>query len=734
MLLKKLVTPKYQSIANGKLVDNMSLINASLIIIGIFTFLLAAIVFWRNHQSIINKSLTLFLSSVGLWSFAISFFQITKDLQFLYLWSTLIYISVIFVPSLFVLFAYALTQKKSPPSKQLLLITLAPLLFVALLLLPGVWIKQIQILPTEKIITLGPVYLFWMVYYLAFIIWGFLLVWKKFHSSKGIVKLQMRLVLIGLLFPSIGAIIPNIILPLFRNFRWIALGPIFLTPMNVIITYAIIKHRFMDIRVIIARSISYTVLIIFLGLFYSSLLFLLSTYVQIGDSRTMNILITTVIALFIAYTFQPLQDYFGKITDNIFYKDRYSTDVLLHSLSQSMALTRNLNKLSDKLLTILREQMKISWGSFIIGSDIHYLSLRTQPESHKKKLTREILKKLIAKDSSDKMVIYEELKEGHTKQRLRDLSIAIVVPMVTKNQIIGSLLLGEKSSGEPYYAKDLNLLNIVGPEFAVALQNAQRYEEIKNFNITLQDEVKKATKDLRQALRHLQDLDKLKDEFISIASHELRTPASIMKNYLYMILKQEKDLPQHIYHRLQRVYETNEREIKLINDMLDVSKIESKRINLKPTNFNITELAQRAVEELYPKAEEKKVYVKLNTHKTYIVTADSDKIHQVISNLIDNAIKFTPKDGKITLSIFKEGEMIKVNISDTGIGVSKDNLTQLFTKFGKLDVKEAEFTETPGSGLGLYICNLLINISGGKIWFDSELGKGSTVSFTLPAA
>lgn len=712
----------------------MSLINILLIIIGFLTFFLGALVFWRNRQHLINKTFTLFLIATGAWPFAIAFFQASQNPTFLYLWDIIIYVSGIFVPALFVLFAYAFTKNRLPQRRKMLVLLLTPLFLLSLLLIPNLWIKNIELLANQKIVTFGPAYILWMLYYALFMIWGAWLFYRAYRSSQGSFKLQMRLVLIGLLFPIVGAVMPNIILPFLGDYRWIALGPIFLTPMNIIISYAIIKHRFMDIRLIFVRSLTYAILIVFLGLFYSSLIFLMSTYVQIFDNRITNILISTVIALFIAYTFQPLQDYFGKITDSIFYKDRYSKDKVLRSLSKTMALTRNLNKLTQKLLSIIRKHLKISWTSFVIGSETNRQTIISDPETHKKKLTPEIIDKLTTKKNLNRMLIYEDLKEGSAKQLMRKLSIAVIVHLVTKNQEIGFLIIGDKSSGEPYYSQDLSLFEIVGPEFAIALQNAQRYEEIKSFNLTLQEEVKKATKDLRQALQRLKELDKLKDEFISIASHELRTPASIMKNYLYLILKQEKNLPKHIYRRLERVYQANLREIKLINDMLDVQKIESQRIKLKPQQFNLTELAQTVIEELYPKAKERNIKLKLRTREAFLVLADPNRIHQIISNLVDNALKFTPQKGEVTVSIARLGKTVTTSVKDTGIGVSRENLAKLFTKFGKLDVDEAEFTETPGSGLGLYICNLLVNLSGGKISFDSELGKGTTVSFTLPAA
>ena len=295
--------------------------------------------------------------------------------------------------------------------------------------------------------------------------------------------------------------------------------------------------------------------------------------------------------------------------------------------------------------------------------------------------------------------------------------------------------MGEKSSGDFYSADDIEVLQIFTPEMAIAVKNSQSYEEIKMFNITLALEVKKATRRLRSANKKLKVLDQMKDEFVSIASHELRTPMTAIKGYLWLVLNKDRKIPAKTKKHLDRAYESTERLISLVNDMLNVSRIEGGRIELIPKKFNLSQLVYEVKDEISSKSEEKAILISVDSPKKLPITADEDKIHQVIINLVGNAIKFTPEKGKINIRLSKPNQReVQIDISDTGIGIKKQDMDKLFTKFGRLDTSLSPAQKTSGTGLGLYISKNIIELSGGKIWVDSTPGKGSTFSFTLPTS
>jgi signal transduction histidine kinase len=171
---------------------------------------------------------------------------------------------------------------------------------------------------------------------------------------------------------------------------------------------------------------------------------------------------------------------------------------------------------------------------------------------------------------------------------------------------------------------------------------------------------------------------------------------------------------------------------RLINDLLDISKIEA-GIKLKRTNLPLPILAREVVESLGPEAAGKRISFEIKCADTNLTAwADADRIAEVLTNLIGNAIKFTPTDGNVTVSLVGSGDdWVEVSIADTGPGISSEQATRIFDRF--YQVNNPEQRKATGTGLGLPIARALVEMHGGKIWLESEAGKGSVFSFTLPA-
>jgi signal transduction histidine kinase len=233
-------------------------------------------------------------------------------------------------------------------------------------------------------------------------------------------------------------------------------------------------------------------------------------------------------------------------------------------------------------------------------------------------------------------------------------------------------------------------------------------------------------------------LDRAKDEFFSIASHELRTPlTAIMGNTAliqehYQSVLKDKDLAEMIGD----MHEASIRLIKIVNDFLDSSRLQQKKIEFKKDKVEVIKLSEDTVKELLNNATQKGLTlgVEKGTEKEISVIGDAERIKQVLVNLIGNAIKFTEKGG-ITVTFVKEGTNLKVNISDTGGGIPKENQTLLFRKFQQAGDKILTRDATQGTGMGLYISRMLMEGMGGSVdLVSSEEGKGTTFAFILPLA
>ena len=231
----------------------------------------------------------------------------------------------------------------------------------------------------------------------------------------------------------------------------------------------------------------------------------------------------------------------------------------------------------------------------------------------------------------------------------------------------------------------------------------------------------------------LERISKAKSEFISITSHQLRTPLSAIKGYLSMIAEGiYGEIPERLKKPLKNVYLSNERLIKLVNDLLDISRIEAGKMEMKFERTNLEELINEVISELEVEAKKKGLYLKFEKPKEKLpqILIDKEKIRQIILNIIDNAIKYT-KEGGATIKLKRVGNFLQIAVSDTGIGMTKEEIAKLFESFSRGAGGRKSWVE--GAGLGLYISKKLIDLHQGKIWAESEgRGKGSTFYIELP--
>jgi signal transduction histidine kinase len=270
-------------------------------------------------------------------------------------------------------------------------------------------------------------------------------------------------------------------------------------------------------------------------------------------------------------------------------------------------------------------------------------------------------------------------------------------------------------------------IEILAEEFnkmSLALQNAYTGLERK---------VSERTAELMVANQRLAELDNMKSDFVSNVSHELRTPLTAIKGSTdNMIDGLTGQLNEKQVRYLTRIKSNTDRLARLINELLDLSRIEAGRIDLKPTDLSVVSLTKEAAENLRPMATEKLVSLEVASADTSVTAwADRDKVTQVLMNIIGNAIKFTPPHGRVIVSVERNGAgWVQISVADTGPGIPAEEANKIFAKF--YQVAQGGNQKTKGTGLGLAISKALVEMHGGGLWVKSEVGRGSVFSFTLP--
>jgi phosphoserine phosphatase RsbU/P len=310
----------------------------------------------------------------------------------------------------------------------------------------------------------------------------------------------------------------------------------------------------------------------------------------------------------------------------------------------------------------------------------------------------------------------------------------ILSPLLTQRGVAGALFVGNRYNAPAVTEGDEELISILASQLAQSLENSQLFEQIYRSSRTLEAKVNDRTKELSQALKDVEIISKKKSEFVSAVSHELRTPLTSIKGYASILMTGKVGaIPDAVKERLGKINTHSDNLVRLINDLLDISRIESGRVEMKPLQHQVVPMLETIADLLTPQIRDKGVTLKLNISSDMPpLEYDATQFDRVFINLISNAIKFTPAGGTITIN--GHANMAKAEalfeVADTGIGISKDNLTKMFDEFFRVD-NEINM-KVKGTGLGLALAKKIVEAHYGRMWVTSEPGAGTVFHFTIP--
>jgi len=690
------------------------------IILGVFVYI-------NNPKMLSNRAFALMCFGLSTWT-AFNYladYQLTNTL----IWTRLSFLAIAFSLAFLVIFLNNFPSRVIK-SKIVGPVILLGATFVAIVSLTNYFIPSVDIINRVSNVNTGPLYNIFIVYFIVSFIFSIVVIilsWKKSSHND---RLRLGFLIFGILAMTALASITNLFLPLVLGSNNYAIyGTLFSLIFVGSTSYAIIRHSLFDIRAVVVRSFAYVFTIVTIAIVYGFLAFgiagryLFSTsYQQISLAQQ---IFNTALAVILAFTFQPIRRFFERISNKLFYRDRYDAQVVVNDIGRIVASEIRISQLCKKVSAGIERELNLSNVEIIVLDENKIIY-----HSQKNVITEEIIKNL-----GNKILVVDEGLPENKLALMKKLNASLSIPLKTSNNFIGYLVISEKESGQVFNDEDIRTLRIIANELSVALENAKAFLEIKKFNVTLQDRVDRATKNLQNANSQLKELDQAKDEFISMASHQLRTPLTTVKGYVSMLNdgdfgKLSKDQKKSI----ELALDGSNRMARLIDDLLNVSRMEAGKFYIDPIKVNLTQIIQQEIEQLTTLAKNKNVSLTSKISADVpIMMLDENKTRQAIMNLIDNAIHYSepPKGGgkvQVILS-FNDGEAY-FRVEDNGIGVPKDQQSKLFTKMFR--AKNAKDVRPDGTGLGLYLVKRVVEDQGGKIMFESKTGKGSLFGFKIP--
>ena len=569
----------------------------------------------------------------------------------------------------------------------------------------------------------------------------------SFATAKDpLTRKKGKIIVYSFIVGAIGAFLTVLGSVVFKEMTFFWMVPsMLLVPMSV--GYAIVKHNIFDVDVFIRRSASYLIvsgMAVFL-LFAIMGLFSLLLQESIRDTSPVVAVLAT---LLMVGVFRPLRFWTERQIDKRFFREKYEYQSTIRKAGRLLAGIIELEQLLHHMLLIIMDAMKIERGMILLKErdrPAYKVAALMAYHDDLKPVDTKIFEKAEAKylfdtdqpiykhlEFSQKPIMINDIEELEEfkydrEELLRymyDLEILLMVPVIYEHRLIGILGLAAKKSFEWYSSEDIELLQTLMLQMAVSIENAGKVEDLKKMV------------ELETSYKELQRVNEIKDNFLTMISHDLRTPMTSIRGYASFMKKRPEQIDKDTMAEYAGIIvEESDRLTRLINDILDLQRFEAGMMQMELEDLELTVLVKQSLNLFQSVAREKNLNMEKDIPDQGIkVKGDSDKLQQVLANLLSNATKFTPEGGKIRTTVSRVTEngnfMVKVSVSDTGDGIPPEMQSKLFHKFqhaDKLTKKKGE-----GSGLGLALVKEIIEYHGGNVGVESEPGSGSTFYFTLP--
>lgn len=596
-------------------------------------------------------------------------------------------------------------------------------------------IHDVKIINNDVINVFGPLAFVYFVSLFITTIAFIVTIILGYKKNTGESLLQLKAISKGFIFVAIIVVIGNAVMPVLGIYSLVNYTPLSILIVVATIAYAMKRYNLFEIKLIIIRTISYllslsAVLLIFVVVTHELNIYLVKGSNSVQYQKYVNIIIVFITAV----AFGPIKRIFDKYSNRIFFRDVYDPQEFLNQLNTKLVSNEEINTLLRKSTALISTYLNPTFAGLAVNDNEEGFK-----HAHSTKdlgLTLTEINRVIKymKNTSGRTVLYQgdDIFDKGVRDIFKKHQIGLITELTVNKELIGLLGLGERKSGNSYNSRDVQLLETAADSIAIAVQSALRFEEIEEFNANLQKKIDVATHDLQKSNEKLRALDEAKDDFISMASHQLRTPLTSVKGYISMVLEGDAGKINDLQRKfLNQSFISSQRMVFLISDLLNASRLQTGKFVIENKETYLPDVVAEEVDQLIETAkahELQLIYKKPSNFPT--VNIDENKIRQVIMNFADNSIYYTQAGGKIEIRLKATPTTIEYTVTDNGMGVPKHEQRHLFTKFYRAG--NAKKARPDGTGLGIYMAKKVIVAQGGSVIFKSTEGKGSVFGFSLP--
>lgn len=670
----------------------MFLFTCTAAILSIIVLSFAAFIIAKQGRDLLARYLGYYLLAVGTWIGANSLADIAATPASLIFWSGVALIGVSFFISFHLAFIYVFIHQRDLNWRRAVSYFL-PSVIVSLGAFSRYSVME-TIFPPGQPAQIVPGLLYTIVF-LFFLVGGVLYAAVRLalyyrRQATPVERMQILYMEMGFMLLFAGTIIFDYALPLFGELRFYSIGPQFAVFLMVCSGYAILKHRLLDIKVVIQRSVVFSLLLGVISALYVGVLFVILALSAPYDGRAY--LFASIITTFVAiFGLPPIKRTFEKATDHVFFKNRYVYTEAVETISRVLNENLDLNDLLFGMSGALKNIFRVSDVAItVLDNPIPCAETLTpmEPEECQRAL-------------------------GTCPIGCRD-RLVLILPVILKNQVIALIGLGNKRSGDPYFSDDTVLLTSFSYQAAVSIEKAKLYGQMKDHSEHLEEKIRERTAEIKA-------LQETQAQMMYDISHSLQTPLTIIKGQLGAI---KRNVPGE---ELRSFEESLDRISEFINRLLRLASLnDSEKPQKRPVNFS--RLLEDIVEYFRVLAEQQNISIESNIAPGAMIMGDRGQIEEMVLNILSNASKYIAHERKIVIAAAVRDGRAVLSISDTGVGIPLDDIPKIFRRFYRAPSPSG----TKGSGLGLSICKKIIDLHDGTIDIKSWPDKGTTVTIALP--